>query len=67
MYLMTPHYNNLVNDFNQQNYENHVLKQHFDYHTAIIKEKEQLDHEFSLLQKTENDLNIKIGKMSNEN
>ena len=26
MYLMTPYYNQLVNEFNQQNYENHVLK-----------------------------------------
>lgn len=35
MYLMTPHYNQLVKEFDEKTLENSVLKQHCEYYMHI--------------------------------
>ena len=67
MYLMTPYYNQMVNEFNQQTYENHLLKQHFEVHLQLLKEQEELNKEFETLKKSENYLNLMIGSQHEEN
>ena len=67
MYLITPYYNKLVKDFNEQQQENSVLKQHFDYYAQMQQEKELLQEQFECLQKSEKQLMDRISGVNEEN
>lgn len=43
MYLLSPHYNKIVNEFNSQMVENTVLRQHFEYYVEMEREKDLLE------------------------
>ena len=53
MYLLTPYYNQMVNDYNKEMVENTVLRQHVEYFIEMEKERELLQENFSLLKQSE--------------
>ena len=56
MYLLSPYYNELVNEFNEQVKDNSALKHHYSYFVEMQTEFEKLQLEHKLLKQAEGDM-----------
>jgi hypothetical protein len=66
MYLITPEYNKLIEEYNVEVGQNSALKEHFNYWFSMEKEKLEMERQFDEVKRERAKLHEQLQSMSQE-